>query len=205
MSSRSDWEALAGADSLIKDGYPILGEEQALGEGTLPLRGWRVRVVLREPLDKERLTALSEGVAEVLVAPASGESEPLPSSLSVRRAGGEARVEADLQMLRNVAEIRRLQTSHPDITTWVLVTNGAGEEDPETLVGETLRQLTGVLSGCQVIEIVQAAEESFSSVWHRVNVSRLLAHESELGQFPDPLAGAGLFAALSSQDVSSPV
>ncbi|HIB66320.1 MAG TPA: hypothetical protein EYO33_14695 [Phycisphaerales bacterium] len=205
MSLRSDWENLAGADELVKDGYPILGEEQAVGGESLSQKTWKVRVVLRESLDEERLTALSEGVAQVLVAPSSGETESLKSCLRVRKEGSEARIEADLQMLRNMAEIQRLQTAHPEVATWVLVTNGSPENDPETLVGETLKQLTGVLAGCQVIEIVQAPGESFSSLWHRVNVSRLLSHESELGDFPDPLAGAGLFSALASQDVSSPV
>ena len=144
------------------------------------------------------MEALRDSLTEVRLGESVSE-EPLQSGIEATRVGDEGRVRVDLSLLRNVAEIRKLRADHPDVKKWVLVTEESVESEPEKLVGETIRVLTGLLGGCGILEIRAAAGEPFSSVWSRHNVARLLAHESQLSEFPDPLAGAGLFRELQKR------
>ena len=59
--------------------------------------------------------------------------------------------------------------------------------------------MTGVLAGCQIIEILQAEGESFHSLWARLNVTRIMALESDLQKLVDPTSGAGLFSELQAR------
>ena len=156
---------------------------------------WKTRIVLGQAFQEHQMEALRDAFTEVCLGEPADE-EPLESCLQASRAGREGRVRVDLSLLKNVAEIRRLRAAHPQIETWVLVTEESVESDPEKLVGETIRVLTGVLGGCSLLEIRRAVDEPFSSIWSRNNVARLLAHESQLQELPDPVAGAGLFQEL---------
>lgn len=174
--------------------YPLLGDERS-DEPSTGERNWSVRLVLREEYSGEALQALSEDTQEVFTeTPEVGEE--LPSVLRAEKAGAAARVWPDLNLLRNVAEIQRLKATNPQIDEWILVCPGEAGDDPEVLVGETIRQLTGVLAGFDVLEIRQGEGESFTSLWGRLNVARLMATEAELQSCSDPTSGAGLFAIL---------
>lgn len=172
--------------------YPLLGEERGGLEEPSQLQ-WTTRVVL-ERFPEQGFEPPDQWLEVVAGKPLRGEH--LESLLRVVRVDGEAFVTVDLHLLRNVAEIRRLRETHPDIECWVLVTEESVEADPEKLVGETIRLLTGVLSGCRRLEIRQQSGESLSSVRARLNVARLMHFESGLGQLSDPLPGAGLFEEL---------
>lgn len=210
MTDISEWEALLGGPSnrtvaeLEKSvcdstaNYPLLGTE---GQPTRPGEplSWTVRVVLNEKLEENQMKALEDLVGEIVISSDGLAGDQLDSFLETFVTGNECRVATDLNLLRNVAEIKRLQGRHPKIETWVLATTGLEEDDPEHLVGETIRQLTGLLAGCAVLEVRQIPGEDFRSVWHRINVSRLLALESELKNCPEPLDGAGLFSELETR------
>lgn len=205
MSDREAWLKKAGdvAESPVPGAesatYPLLGEELAeQAASSQPV--WKVRVVVRQDFSPELREALSQGVDEVLDAaavPAGGEA--LKSVLEVKVRQGQARVVADLALLRNVAEIRRLRARYSDIDTWILMSEGQSGDDPEVLVGETLKQLAGVLGGCHIVEIRQGEGESFNALWGRLNVARLMATEGELDGIPDPVSGSGLFAELEAR------
>lgn len=175
--------------------YPLLSSVSQLAE-TTERRTWSVRVVLNSALSESKMTALAESVEDVRVRSSEPEDEVLESLLRVEKRGAEARIWTDLLMLRNLAEIQRLQSCHPEIEIWTLVTVGSSDEDPEHLVGETIRQLTGVLAGCRFLELRQGVGESFQSLWGRVNVSRLMASEGELQALQDPLSGTPFFEEL---------
>lgn len=184
---------LPGTDST----YPMLGEDSELVPEVDRLT-WSTRIVLSEAFSDEQMEALRDSTTEVRL-DGSVSEEPLESAVRASRVGGEGRIRVDLSLLRNVAEIRKLRANHPDIKEWVLVTEESVESEPERLVGETIQVLTGLLGGCGTLEIRAQAGEPFSSVWSRQNVARLLAHESRLGEFPDPIAGAGLFRELQKR------
>lgn len=203
MSDRSGWEKSVGtqAEASVTGStahYPLLGDER-LDETESPSKGWWVKVLVRESYSESERSALSEGVGSLEDYADRPEGQKMESLLPVSLIGDEARVEVDLQVLRNIAEIRRLKAARPDILRWTLVCEGKAGDDPEVLVGETLRQLTGVLAGCDTLEIVQGVGEPFNGLWSRVNVARLMASEGELGQAPDALSGSGFFAELQSR------
>jgi hypothetical protein len=180
--------------------YPLLGSEND-ESGVENPRFWSIRVVLKYDYDGVRRSALEESVAEVLVMSGPGDGEPTercPSCLDVLL-GHEGRVKVNLEILRNVTEIKRLQAAYPSVERWVLVSDEVTGDDPEMLVGETIRQLTGVLAGCDVLEIQQGDDESFESLWCRLSVARLMATESELQHLPDSLLGAGFFSTLQER------
>lgn len=191
-----DLEApLPGSDKT----YPILvADVDVQPQPTEKADRWGVRVVLSEPLGEEAMEALRESTAEVVVrtGPPDTEEAPVEGPLSVTYSGGEARVVVDLNLLRNVAELRRLRESSDGSLRWILVSNGLQSEDPENLVSETIRQLTGVLGGCDLLEIHQGVDETFTSLWSRVNVARIMEFEAELQGTADPITGAGLFREL---------
>ena len=184
---------LQGTDST----YPMLGEDTQPAAAVEKL-SWTTRIVLPEAFSEAQMDALRDSLTEVRLGESVSE-EPLNSAIEATRVGDEGRVRVDLSLLRNVAEIRKLRADHPDLKKWALVTEESVESDPEKLVGETIRVLTGLLGGCGVLEIRVQKGEPFSSVWSRHNVARLLAHESQMSQFPDPLAGAGLFRELQKR------
>lgn len=205
MSDREAWLKKAGdvtespVPGTASATYPLLGQEIP-DQPARPQPVWKVRVVVREDFSPELREALSLGVDEVLDAtavPAGG--EPLKSVLEVNARQGQARVVADLALLRNVAEIRRLRAQHAHIDTWILMSEGQPGDDPEVLVGETLKQLAGVLGGCHIVEIRQGEGESFNALWGRLNVARLMATEGELDGIPDPVSGSGLFTELEAR------
>jgi hypothetical protein len=211
LTTHSDWEkaVLKGSeDSQLsvlespvegsKTTYPLLGSELAPPGHDLARFDWRVRVVVNEPIDVQTMSDLADSEIEVLEAQELAEL-PLESSLQAFKTEVEGRVKVDLHLLKNITEIRRLKGQNPDLKDWALVCEGHSEEDPEALVGETLRLLTGVLSGCQVLEIRQGEGESLRSVKTRVNIARLMAHESSLQSLPDPIAGAGFFQELTER------
>lgn len=181
--------------------YPLLGEEDVEGpERSQNSLSWRVRIVSAEDFEDSQLVALREFGTEIVSASSlEKEGGSLASFLKVAKRGREAVIRVDLNMLKNISEIRRLKIAHPEIESWVLLTEGVAQDDPERLVGETLCQLTGLLAGCEILEIQHAAGESFQSVWGRLNVSRLLALESDLQDLPDPIVGAGFFKQLQDR------
>lgn len=190
----SELEApLLGTDST----YPMLGEDTQPAAVVERFR-WTTRIVLCEAFSEAQMEALRDPLTEVRLGESVSEM-PLESAIEATRVGDEGRVRVDLSLLRNVAEIRKLRADHPGVEKWVLVTEESVESDPEKLVGETIRVLTGLLGGCGILEIRAGAGEPFSSVWSRHSVARLLAHESQLSEFPDPLAGAGLFRELQKR------
>lgn len=210
MTTRSDWETAvlkSGASKLseleapLSEGgptYPLLGPDDEGAEESAESFPWRVRVVLNGTFDSEQLASLKDPNTEVVEAEDLRE-ERLSSGLEGSRSGDEGRVRVDLKMLKNLTEIRKLRSEHPELRTWVLVSEGAAGEDPETLVGETIRQMTGVLAGCNVLEIRQGEGEPYGSVFSRVNVARLMNHESELCGIEDPIRGAGFFRQLAER------
>ena len=177
--------------------YPMLGED-ARCEAVVEQLSWTTRIVLAEAFSEAQMEALRDPLTEVRLSESVSE-ESLESAVRATRVGDEGRVRVDLSLLRNVAEIRKLRADYPDLKEWVLVTEESVDSDPEKLVGETIRILTGLLGGCGVLEIRAGEGEPFSSVWSRHNVARLLAHEAQLGEFPDPVAGAGLFRELQER------
>lgn len=213
MTTRSDWEnsvlKSAGASSLselevplgAESTYPLLGDD-AGAAGALETFEWRVRLVIRDSFDQEQLSSLKDPGTDV-VAWTEQSEQPLSSILQATRHQNEGRIRVDLQILKNLTQIRELRTSKPEIETWVLVSEGADNDDPETLVGETIRILTGILAGCRVLEIRQAEGESYHSLFSRLNVARLLQYESQLNRFSDPVEGAGFFAELAQRLSSS--
>ena len=205
MTTYSDWEKavlkgsegspLSDLESSVEGSdatYPLLGSDKEASSQDIARFHWRVRVVAAEASNLDDLAFLRDSETDVIQAKELAE-QPLSSSLQAHKDQDEGRVRVDLNLLKNITEIRRLMLQNPDLKTWVLVSDGQSGDDPEALVGETLRQLTGVLSGCQVLEIRQGVEESCQSVRTRVNVARLMAHESFLRDLPDPIAGAGFF------------
>lgn len=175
--------------------YPLVGRELEADGSPLATYRWRVRVVPDQPLSQEEAALLQDSLCEVAER-AERTEELLEAGVSAARTSDEGRISVDLNLLRNVAEIRRLREKYPDISVWTLVSEGHDDEDPERLVGETIRLLTGVLAGCDVSEIRQGKSETFESVWSRVNVARLMAEESQLQELPDPITGAGLFTSV---------
>lgn len=180
--------------------YPLVVPDKECHQDPLPSR-FRLRLVVQKPLSEQETQAL-EGVELV---DALSESEVKAAEilaetpLRVELRGQEGRIWVDYQILRNIALLHGFRESHEQIRDWVLVSpEGSGPADPEHLVGETVRQMTGVLGGCNVIEIRQGVEEDFSSVWFRLNVGRLMESESDLQGLPDPTVGAGLFGAVRS-------
>jgi hypothetical protein len=210
VTTYSDWEGavLKGPDARLSDleaavdgskaTYPLLGPDGEVSGLPLDSFDWRVRVVLTAPLDANEVAAMRDSDTDVIETEEIDE-QPLSSSVTASRTGSEGRVTVDLNLLRNITEIRRLQEHYSDLKTWVLVSEGRPTDDPEALVGETIRQLTGVLSGCRVLEIRQGAGEAIQSVRARLNVARLMAHESHLRGLPDPIAGAGFFRELTDR------
>lgn len=174
------------------DLYPLLGEEESGGQAQQP-KSWTVRLLLARRYDEAQMAALSQDVDEVRFESAE-QGTPLSSHLTVQQVGSEARVWTDLSLLKGVAEIRRLRNLHPEIKEWTLVSPPAPSDDPEALVGETIRQLTGLLAGCDVIEIQQGENEGFSTLWGRLGTARLLATEAELSEVPDTVTGSGFFS-----------
>ena len=214
MSTREQWEKRVLSDSestKLKDlersvegrghTYPLLGRAISATSAPMEPPDWGVRISLLEAFDEHKMLALNENVTELKF----GEPSPLAkkSSLSTfldaTLVDKEAFVGVDLNLLRNIAEIRRLQQEHPEVEYWTLFTTGATGEDPERLIGETIRQLTAVLSGCHTIELRQAKGESFQSLWGRLNVSRLMAEESGLAEKSDFVSGAGFFHELEER------
>lgn len=181
--------------------YPLLGLEDIAGlEPARASLSWRVRIASDEEFESSQLLALQEFGTEIVASSSlMDESGTLTSYLRVAKRGHEALVRVDLNILKNIAEIRRLKALHTEFDSWVLLSEGTAQDDPEQLVGETLRQLTGLLAGCEILEIHRAPGESFQSVWGRLNVSRLLALESALQELSDPIAGAGFFAQLQDR------
>lgn len=178
--------------------YPLCTAEGEAEESPAEPFDWRVRVVVNENLSDQEKAALVDSETE-LTEVRNLDEAILPSLLEASRTAQEGRVAVDLRILRNIAEIRRLQVEHSDLKTWVLVSEAQPEADPEALVAETVRQLTGVLSGCRVLEIRQGVGESFKSLWSRLNVARLMAHESSLRGLPDPIRGAEFFEQLGQR------
>lgn len=207
VTERSDWERAIGDSreakvQAVEATYPLLGDERPT-EIALEPKSWRLVVIYRDDLSEDELTSLRDGVDHLArlceEGEEQGEGERLQSFLPGLLTEEGARFEVDLQMLRNIAEIRRLKGIHSGVREWTLVCRGQAGDDPEVLVGETLRQLTGVLAGCDCLEIVQGEGESFNSFWSRVNVARLMATESELAPAPDALSGSGFFAELGNR------
>lgn len=205
MTSRADWEKMLGAAEEaeiqgVEATYPLLGDERPEDVVGTPKR-WRLAVVYRDEFSDHELTSLEDGVDRVvrMSSNTKAQGDRLRSFLTAYAAESEGRVEVDLQMLRNIAEIRRLRSAYPELTEWTLVCPGEAGDDPEVLVGETLRQLTGVLAGCDCLEIVQGEGESFNALWGRINVARLMATEGELASAPDALSGSGFFAELEAR------
>ena len=182
---------LEATKSVETGDYPLLGQELSEAKSS-PTLNWGIRLILSQPYEGERLAALSEDVAEVSFS-LPEEGAKIESSVLAHRVGQEIRVQPDLKLLANIAEIRRLRSVHQDIETWTLVSAPAESDDPEALVGESIRLLTGLLGGCNILELQQGQEESFSTFWGRLGAARLLATEAELTQVPDTLSGAGLF------------
>lgn len=196
LSSLQELEApLPGGDQT----YPLLGGEESVSTDLREEFTWRVRVVLVDEPDSEYGKVFREAAQEVRVGTSLEVGEPLSSCLKVTRFEDTAEIQVDLLLLRNLAEIRRLKAAHPDVREWTLVSEGERDDDPERLVGETLRQVTGVVGGCRVIEIRQGEKESLHGVWERVCVAKLLATEADLFTLPDVLAGAGFFSTLAAR------
>ncbi len=202
MTSREEWLAAVGEDQRRDRSYPLLGSELDPRDLQAEPTAWVLRVVLAQAYDGDRRRALDDSMAEVIEESVVGPGVALESFLDVSVNEAEARVCVDLEILRNVAEIARLKAAHPEVEAWVLVSAEDGGDDPETLVSETIRQLTGVLSGCDAIEIRQADQESFESLWSRLSVGHLLATEAELGSLPNPVQGAGFFSEILNESSS---
>ena len=181
--------------------YPLLGLEVRSAESDLSSKSWSLHLLLREKFSEDETTALGEfvDVIEQVSEPPKSDGETLESFLTACRVGKECRVAVDLNLLRNISEIQRLRSQYPDVETWILSSPGQKGDDPEQLVGETIRQLTGVLAGCQILEILQGESESFHSLWARLNVARIMALESDLQKLVDTTSGAGLFSELQAR------
>lgn len=211
----SEWQAAvlsnSGAGDLLsmekrlpgaKQTYPLLVEETIpTAEASLQPHRWSIRVVTTFPYDGEKKEALLDGGVQMVdVGQESRQDfESAESCLELRIGRSQARLKVDLNILRNISEIKRMRTRHPEIHSWILVCEYSETDEPEALVAETIRQMTGVLAGCEVIEIRQGERESFQSLWGRLNVARLLMFEGELERAPDAVAGASFFTELSGR------
>lgn len=179
--------------------YPLLGVEDRSSSFVTSPNTWSLRLVVRENFSEEQLSALCEFTDSFARFEEKTGSESIDSFLEVERVNTECYLKVDLNLLRNISEIKRLQGLHPEIETWVLKCCGQENDDPEELVGETIRQLTGVLANCQIIEIEQGLGEGFHSLWARLNVARIMALESDLQALSNPCQGAGLFSELQNR------
>lgn len=126
---------------------------------------------------------------------------PLSGERRTWRCAEQTRLEeclkVDGQVLRNLADLRRLRAGSPDVDRWVVrsATSGAGET--EGLIADTLAYWTGAVAGADVLEVEQQPGESFETLWARLSICRLLRWEAELAQPGDACAGAGLFSTMN--------
>lgn len=178
--------------------YPLIGSGSTDEVRQPQARSWSVRAVLHTEYRAEEMSVLRDSVAQILKADdlVREDAEYLPSHLKAEKRGTEGRVWPDQNFLRTIAEVRRLKAQFTELESWTAVSEGSLREDPENLVGETLRQLSAVLAGCHSLEFVQAKDESFQSFWSRLSVSFLMAAEADLQAFEDPISGASFFSDL---------
>ena len=104
----------------------------------------------------------------------------------------------DGQVLRNLARLRSLPGSHPDVDRWVVCSATSADGETEGLIADTLAYWSGAVAGVDVLEVEQQPGESFETLWARLSICRLLRWEAELGHPGDACDGAGVFPALVS-------
>ena len=125
---------------------------------------------------------------------------PLSGERRTWRCAEQTRLEeclkVDGQVLRNLADLRRLKASSPDVDRWVVRSAASGVGETEELIAETLAYWTGAVAGADVLEVEQQPGESFETLWARLSICRLLRWEAELAQPGDACAGAGLFSTM---------
>ena len=105
-----------------KHGYPLLGDFKGSSPKSRDIPPLAVSLVFTESFDEDKMIVLKESVAEWTMKVPCPPADSFSSSslLDLRVTKGEASFCVDLHLLRNVAEIRRLQLEHPDIEKWTL-------------------------------------------------------------------------------------
>ncbi len=109
----------------------------------------------------------------------------------------EVSLVADGLVLRNLALLRALPGREPDTDRWLLRSAVSADGQTEGLIADTLAYWTGAVAGVEALEVEQQSEESFDTLWARLNICRLLRWEAELGHPGDAGAGSGLLHELS--------
>lgn len=103
----------------------------------------------------------------------------------------------DGQVLRNLAQLRTLRATLPQVDRWVVSSSVSAAGETEGLISDTLAYWTGALAGVDVLEVEQQPGEDFETLWARLSICRLLRWEADLAQPGDACDGAGMFSALS--------